>query len=278
MLDFCVSYTMLPRVQSIFASFYAVFSTGALEKSTSMRVRPIPAKPECHNRGFTTVHEVLRLSCSICSIRKEKRFCLALHGRICAQCCGEQRENTLECPSDCPYLQQARQHDKPRDFGDLPPREVFPEIEVREDFLLQHEPLMAGILQTLGRLARADRSINDRQFIGALANMASSYQTLVASGLVYREGLPNPAQQTIIDTLQGLFEEFRQVEQKHRGYTTLKDRDVLNALVFTLRMIHLHTSGRPLSRGFIDFLHERFPEPETALGASADTGSRIIMP
>ena len=48
------------------------------------------------------------LSCAICEIRKEKRFCPAVHGRICPQCCGEQREVTLDCPSDCPYLQQAR--------------------------------------------------------------------------------------------------------------------------------------------------------------------------
>ena len=51
------------------------------------------------------------MSCVICEIRKEKRVCPAVHGRICAQCCGEQREVTLDCPSDCPYLQQAREHE-----------------------------------------------------------------------------------------------------------------------------------------------------------------------
>src|ERR1700690_4136512 len=54
------------------------------------------------------------LSCAICEERKEKRFCPAVHGRICPQCCGEQREVTLDCPSDCPYLQQARAHAKGR--------------------------------------------------------------------------------------------------------------------------------------------------------------------
>jgi len=37
-----------------------------------------------------------------------------MHGRICPQCCGEQREVTLDCPSDCLYLRQAREHEKPR--------------------------------------------------------------------------------------------------------------------------------------------------------------------
>ena len=32
------------------------------------------------------------VSCEICHNRKEKRFCPAIHGRICPQCCGEQRE------------------------------------------------------------------------------------------------------------------------------------------------------------------------------------------
>ena len=41
------------------------------------------------------------MSCVICEKRKEKRFCPAVHGRICPQCCGEQREVTLDCPSDC---------------------------------------------------------------------------------------------------------------------------------------------------------------------------------
>ena len=35
------------------------------------------------------------MSCSICEKRKEKRFCPAVHGRICPQCCGESREITV---------------------------------------------------------------------------------------------------------------------------------------------------------------------------------------
>jgi hypothetical protein len=184
---------------------------------------------------------------------------------------------TLDCPAECPYLQQARQHEKPRELGKTPPAETFPAIALREEFLSEHEMLIAGILQTLGRVTRADRSLHDRDLIGALANMAQSYQTLIASGLVYQEALPNPVQQAVISVLQELFEEFRQVEHKHRGYTTLKDGDILLALVFILRLIHVHSSGRPLARGFIDFIHERFPEAPPALDGEGEP-SRIIMP
>jgi hypothetical protein len=217
------------------------------------------------------------LSCSICNLRKEKRFCLALHGRICAQCCGEQREVTLDCPSECPYLQQARQHEKPHDLPDAPPQGVFPAIRLDEDFLDRHEPLMAGILQTLGQISRGNRQLKDRDLVGALLNMAKSRQTLLASGLLYQEALPNPAQQAIIDMLEKLFDEFRQVEQQHLGYTSLKDRDIFHALIFTLRLAHLHSSGRPLSRGFIDFLRERFPS-QSSIEVGAEAGSRIILP
>ena len=65
------------------------------------------------------------MSCVICEKRKEKRFCPAVHGRICPQCCGEQREVTLDCPSDCVYLQQAREHEKPRGMNDVNPADIF---------------------------------------------------------------------------------------------------------------------------------------------------------
>lgn len=217
------------------------------------------------------------MSCPVCNIRKEKRFCLALHDRICAQCCGEQREVTIDCPSECPYLQQARQHEKPKEPGEALPEEMFPAIEIGQEFLALHEQLLAGIAQTLARITYSDRHLHDRDLIGALANMAKSYQTLLASGLVYQESTPNPAQQGIIAVIDELLREFREVEAQHQGYTSLKDRDVLKALVFTLRWIHLHSSGRPLARGFIDFMHERFPAAGPTDDA-AETGSRIIMP
>ena len=88
----------------------------------------------CHNRRVSRPQDrpprCSGLSCPICNLRKEKRFCLAVHDRICPQCCGEQREVTLECPSECSYLQQARQHEKPRDFPENPPEEMFPAIRL----------------------------------------------------------------------------------------------------------------------------------------------------
>ena len=218
------------------------------------------------------------MSCSICSIRKEKRFCPAVHGRICPQCCGEQRELTLDCPSDCPYLQQARQHDGPRRPGDVPPEQLFASIEIPEQFLREQEPLLMGIWHTLSRRYGADRNLTDREVIGALTTMVKSYQTLVGSGLVYQEATPGLAQQAIMDAIQQLLQEFRALEQKHLGYSSLKDGDVLKALVFTVRLAQMHTSGRPFSRRFLDFLGEQFPAASPSLAAAEEPASRIIVP
>jgi len=218
------------------------------------------------------------LSCAICSVRKEKRFCPAVHGRICPQCCGEQREFTLDCPSDCVYLQQARQHQEPRRLEDLPAEELFPAVDIPEQFLREHEPLLLGVWHTLAKRYGSDRDLTDREVIGALANMAKSYQTLVGSGLVYQEAMPSLAQQAIMDALRQLLQEFRELEQKHLGYATLKDSEALKALVFTLRLANTQTSGRPRSRRFLDFLRERFPETPTSIATADEPSSRIIVP
>src|SRR5437879_2103381 len=84
-----------------------------------------PLFSSCFGTSYSAVSAIMlkrrvpSLSCAICEIRKEKRFCPAVHGRICPQCCGEQREVTLDCPSDCPYLQQAREHEKPRSADEI---------------------------------------------------------------------------------------------------------------------------------------------------------------
>ena len=220
------------------------------------------------------------MQCAICNVRKEKRFCPAVHGRICPQCCGEQREVTLDCPSDCVYLQQARQHEKPRRLEDLPAEEVIScTIETLRRIPARPRAPVSGSSGTrLRKRYAADRNLEDREVIAALGNLARSYQTLVGSGLVYQEVPPGLVQQAIIDALRQLLKEFRELEREHLGHTTLKDAEVLKVLVFTLRLAHSHTSGRPRSRRFLDFLHERFSDAQPAIVTADEPTSRIIMP
>lgn len=220
------------------------------------------------------------MSCAICKERKEKRFCPAVHGKICPQCCGEQREVTLDCPSDCPYLQQAREHTTahPEGRSQLDREALFPEVEIAEQFLYEREELILGLSFALAKSTRADRALMDRDLIAALSSLSKSYQTLVNSNLIYEQPTANVAHQNIAREIETLVREFREAELKHMGQTSLRDSEVLKALVFLLRMGMGRTSGRPKSRAFVDFLFAQFPEKQSAIAGPEETASRIIIP
>jgi hypothetical protein len=222
--------------------------------------------------------ENFHLTCAICEIRKEKRFCPAVHGRICPQCCGEQREVTLDCPSDCQYLQQAQEHEKPRPAGQIEPAALFLQVEISEQFTYEREHLIMGLSYALTKAAHADRSLNDRDLIAALSAMATSYERRVNSGLHYEQPLAGAAQHAVAAQVEEMVKQYREAEQKQLGYSKLRDSDVLKALVFLVRLGSGRTSGRPKSRAFIDFLFAQFPEKEPAVVAPQEAGSRIIMP
>lgn len=218
------------------------------------------------------------MSCAICEIRKEKRFCPAVHGRICPQCCGEQREVTLDCPGDCPYLVQARAHEKPRPADQIDPAELFLQVEVPDQFMYEKEHLLMGLTFALAKAARADRSLNDQDLIAAVSVLATSYERRVNSGLHYEQPLTSESRRKTATEIENMVKEYREAEQKHMGYSSLRESDVLKALVFLLRLAHGRTSGRPKSRAFVEFLFAQFPEKEPAVVTPQEAGSRIILP
>jgi hypothetical protein len=218
------------------------------------------------------------LSCAICEIRKEKRFCPAVHGRICPQCCGEQREVTLDCPSDCPYLRQARQHEKPRAADQLDPVALFLQVEISDQFTYEREHLLMGLTYALDKAARADRNLNDADLISALSAMCASRERLMTTGLHYEQPLTSSAQLAVAAQVEEMLKQYREAEQKHMGYSSLRDGDVLKALVFLVRLGIGRTSGRPKSRAFIDFIFDQFPEKDAAVLTPQEASRRIIVP
>ena len=217
------------------------------------------------------------MSCAICEIRKEKRFCPAVHGRICPQCCGEQREITLDCPTECPYLIQAREHEKPRSADQIDPAGLFLQIEVSDQFMYEKEHLLMGLTYALAKAGHSDRSLHDQDMIAALSMLAQSYERRANSGLHYEQPLTKDSQRRAAAELETMVKEYREAEQKHAGYSSLHDSDVLKALVFLVRLAHGRTSGRPKARAFVEFLFAQFPEKESAV-LSQEAGSRIILP
>jgi hypothetical protein len=218
------------------------------------------------------------LPCAICEIRKEKRFCPAIHGRICPQCCGEQREVTLDCPTDCTYLLQAREREKPRTADQVDASALFLQVQLSDEFMYEKEHLLMGLTFALAKAARADRNLHDQDMIAALSMLATTYERRINSGLHYEQPIASESQRRAVAEFENMVKEYREAELQHTGVSTLRDSDVLKALVFLVRLAYGRTSGRPKSRAFIEFLLAQFPEQESALVAPQDAGTRIIVP
>ncbi len=201
-----------------------------------------------------------------------------MHGRICPQCCGEQREVTLDCPSDCPYLQQAREHERPRSADQIDPAGLFLQIEVSDQFMYEKEHLLMGLTYALAKAARIDHSLHDQDLIAVLSMLAKSYERRVNSGLHYEQPLTSDSQRRAAVEVENMVKEYREAEQKHAGYSSLKESEVLKALVFLVRLAHGRTSGRQKSRAFVEFLFGQFPEKGSAAVTPQDAGTRIILP
>ena len=155
---------------------------------------------------------------------------------------------------------------------------LFPQIEIPEQFIYEHEHLVVGLSYALFKSASNDHSLMDMDLISALSSLVASYETLVNSGLVYETPIASMGRQAVAAEVQKMVKEYREAEHKHLGYSRLKDADVLRALVFILRMAYGRTSGRPKSRAFMDFLYAQFPDKPSGAAAPEEVGSRIITP
>jgi len=210
------------------------------------------------------------LNCSLCETRKEKRFCPALHARICAACCGKHRELILDCPSDCSYLKQAREYDRfrPELFAD---ERWFAHVQVEEDLLDGHSVLLQDLVESITQSALANSSLRDRDVIDALTVLVRSFETRAHSGLHYEPTRPSLTQQAVIEELREVIADYDD-EGQEMGDPHLHDSDALKALVFVLRLALDRSSGRPLSRGFLDFLRTEFKKD------GSNTQTRIVLP
>ncbi len=144
--------------------------------------------------------------------------------------------------------------------------------------MYEKEHLLMGLTYALAKAARADRGLHDQDLISALSPLTKSYERLVNSGLHYEQPLTSDTQRRAAGEVETMIKEYREAEQKHTGYSTLRDTDVLKALVFLVRLANGRTSGRPKSRAFVEFLFAQFPDKETAVVTPQETGSRIILP
>lgn len=214
------------------------------------------------------------MSCPVCGKRPPKRFCPAKGEKICAICCGREREVTIDCPPDCSHLVTAHhyeaEHRNPISSGEVPYRDV----SISVDFVHEHWPLIAGIGTTILSLAREHRDLRDSAAISALEALAETYRTL-GTGIYYERPPELHAARELYGGIRQFLQEFRKSESARVGFLSLKDSDIFRVLVFLLRVAQQETNSRPLSRAFLGFLRQRFPLSAAQPERSAP---RIIVP
>jgi hypothetical protein len=213
------------------------------------------------------------MSCPICNKRPPKRFCPALGEKICAICCGREREVTIDCPQDCSYLITAHryetEHRPPISHEELP----YPRANFDISFIQERWPIIAGVGATILSFQSQNKDLNDVTVLNALETLAETYRTL-GTGIYYEHPPDYPIARALYGALAEFFQNLLKQEADRRGYPTLKESEIFNLLVFLLRVGKQETNGRPRSRAFLSFLQARFP----ALVEKRAEASRIIMP
>jgi len=211
------------------------------------------------------------LLCPICQKRKAGRFCPAKAEKICAVCCGTEREITIDCPPDCGYLVSAHRYEDqhPRSFpADTP----LLDVRIPSDSIHAHAQLLSAIAFTLAKTCASQPSATDPDVLAALRALAETYKTLL-SGIVYEQPPAIPVQRALYDALSAFLAEIKQ-HSAHPGVAPARDADIFALLVFLFRMGFLRTNGRSRSRRFIEFLRGQFPGAQELKREE----SRIIVP
>jgi len=208
--------------------------------------------------------------CPICQKRKPGRFCPAKAAKICAQCCGTEREVSIDCPPDCGYLTAAHRYEDqhPRTLpSDTPLRDV----RIASDVVHANAPLLSAVAFTIAKFSAQQRPTTDPDVLASLQALAGTYKTL-STGIIYEQRPAIPVQGELYDVLSLFLAETKQKQAQSGG--RIKDSEIFQLLVFLFRMGLLRTNGRPRSHRFIEFLRGQFPGAQELKREE----SRIIVP
>lgn len=195
--------------------------------------------------------------CRICETRRPRRYCLGVGGDICAICCGTEREETVHCPFDCEYLQEAHKREQPPHVGEAD----FPnkDIPITESFLRENQALLLFLTVSLLKAAVEIPGVVDSDLKDGLQGLVRTYRTL-QSGLYYDSRPDNPLAGAIYDRMRTSVEEMRASHAQKGNAQSVRDASILGVFAFLEQLEMQHRNGRRLGRAFIDFLRVQFPE------------------
>jgi len=212
------------------------------------------------------------VSCAICEKRKAVRFCPAKGEKICAVCCGTEREVSIDCPTDCSYLVAGHRYEDEHQ-RELPADTPLLDVKVPQDIIYAHQNVLSGIAFTVAKFTAAHPATNDTDVLAALQSLAETYKTL-SSGIYYEKPPDAAVPRELYAALAELLNESKQQPAERQGAPPPKDSEVFSLLVFLYRMGLLRTNGRPRARRYIEFLRGQFP----AAPELKREESRIIVP
>ena len=196
------------------------------------------------------------MKCKICEVRKPRRWCPGVRGDICSQCCGAEREVTVNCPFECEYLQQAWQREKP--VQATPEQIPNRDIRLTDQFFREQEELITVLCAILLEAAMEVSGAVDYDVREALEALIRTYRTL-ESGLYYETKPENPLASAIQQGFQERVQDMREKLVKS-GRGSVRDADVLGGLVFLQRAGLQHDHGRRRGRAFLGSLRSLFPK------------------
>jgi len=212
------------------------------------------------------------VSCPICEKRKAVRFCPAKGEKICAVCCGTEREVTIDCPADCSYLVAAHRYENEHQRS-LPADTPLLDEKIPQDIIYTHQQLMTALAFSIAKFCAVQPAAADPDVLTAIQALAETYKTL-RSGIIYENPPVAPLPRELYAALIALLTEIKKQQAERAASANLKDSDVFYLLIFLYRMGLLRTNGRPRSRRFIEFLRAQFP----AAPELKREESRIIVP
>lgn len=171
------------------------------------------------------------MSCPICGKRPPKRYCPAKGEKICAVCCGREREVTIDCPLDCSYLIAAHRYEreqreaeqrKPPTPGHNPSKDYpYKDVEFSVEFVYRHWPLVAGIATTILTFQSQHKDLHDSEIFTATERLAETYRTL-GTGIYYERPPEALLPAALYNEIQRFLHEFRQAESAHSGLSPLQ--------------------------------------------------------
>jgi hypothetical protein len=195
--------------------------------------------------------------CKLCHKRRAKRSCPAVHGAICALCCGEQREITLFCPLECQFLREAHKHEKTLIVS--VEQISNPDVEVSEEFIRSREELLLFSVYSLVQAGLRTPHAVDTDVLEALAALIQTRRT-EDSGLIYQTVAENTVAATIQRRFADSLKSYEQEREQTGSLPAHRDSDIFKILVFLHRIGQQNLNGRPKGRMFIDMLRSMTPD------------------